>query len=164
VDNAVGPIWFRDADGDAHGSSSQSLQACSQPVGYVATTDDCNDADALAFGFPSEVLNLMLIRTPIGAQLDWSGQAATAGPGTHYDIVTGVAADLTVDDGFASSSCLANGLTTNSYTDGRSNPPVPDVEITYYLVRAKNSCGTATFGDGTAIPDRRDVLDATACP
>jgi hypothetical protein len=49
--------------------------------------------------------------------------------------------------------------------DGRPDPPAGDGY--YYLGRAGNGCGNGTFGDGSAVPDPRDALDATlppACP
>jgi hypothetical protein len=58
---------------------------------------------------------------------------------------------------------LANGVTTNKYRDTRSSPPAPG-SVIYYLLRAKNSCGHGTFGNSTLVPDRRDALDASACP
>lgn len=44
------PIWFADSDTDGAGSAANGTQAsCSQPAGYVATDDDCNDADASVY-------------------------------------------------------------------------------------------------------------------
>jgi len=40
--------WYRDADGDGHGSGVATM-ACAAPAGYVAVDDDCDDADARAF-------------------------------------------------------------------------------------------------------------------
>ena len=36
--------YFKDADQDGHGDASAKLEACSPPPGYVASSDDCNDA------------------------------------------------------------------------------------------------------------------------
>jgi hypothetical protein len=163
VDVGAGPTWFRDADGDAHGVSTPTLQACSQPSGYAAIAGDCNDADAQAFGFPAEVINVILSPKPNGTQLDWTDQAATAGSGTRYDVVSGLKSELVADNGYAHAICLANGVTTNKYRDTRSSPPAPG-SVIYYLLRAKNSCGHGTFGNSTLVPDRRDALDASACP
>ncbi|OLY93478.1 Por secretion system C-terminal sorting domain-containing protein [Cnuella takakiae] len=42
VDEGVGPVWYKDADGDGLGDKNESKQACTQPVGYVAnSTDNC---------------------------------------------------------------------------------------------------------------------------
>lgn len=42
VDEGVGTIWYKDADGDGFGDKAESLQACNQPEGYVAnSTDNC---------------------------------------------------------------------------------------------------------------------------
>ncbi len=38
--------WYLDADGDTYGIGSTTLEACTQPEGYAANDDDCNDAEA----------------------------------------------------------------------------------------------------------------------
>lgn len=40
--------WFRDVDGDGHGSGVPT-NACEAPAGYVALDDDCDDTDARAY-------------------------------------------------------------------------------------------------------------------
>ncbi len=37
--------FYRDGDGDGHGTAADSVTACSAPTGYVTAADDCNDAD-----------------------------------------------------------------------------------------------------------------------
>jgi hypothetical protein len=44
TDEGMGSTWYRDADGDGYGTWSQSIQACSQPSGYVPNASDCNDS------------------------------------------------------------------------------------------------------------------------
>lgn len=48
IDDGVvgGQPWFRDLDGDGFGNPSQSLFACSQPMGYVANPIDCDDTNS----------------------------------------------------------------------------------------------------------------------
>jgi len=37
--------WYRDLDGDHHGDPNSTLEDCTQPPGYAAAGDDCDDAD-----------------------------------------------------------------------------------------------------------------------
>jgi hypothetical protein len=39
------PTWYRDADGDGYGLSTDSVQAPEAPAGYVCLSCDCNDED-----------------------------------------------------------------------------------------------------------------------
>ncbi len=45
VDEGVQTTFYRDADGDGYGDSSDSQDACSAPSGYVADSTDCDDSD-----------------------------------------------------------------------------------------------------------------------
>ena len=72
--------------------------------------------------------------------------------------MTGDLAALRVDSGFASACTLARGSAATSLTEGRPDPPAGSGY--YYLVRAENTCGSGTFGDGSGSPDPRDPLDA----
>ena len=40
------PVWYRDTDGDGHGTAAQSRVACVGPPGYVTSSDDCDDDPA----------------------------------------------------------------------------------------------------------------------
>lgn len=40
------PTWYRDEDGDGFGTPNQSVASCTQPFGFVANQQDCNDVDA----------------------------------------------------------------------------------------------------------------------
>ena len=40
IDEGVRLTFYRDADGDGHGSSATTTQGCTAPSGYVASSDD----------------------------------------------------------------------------------------------------------------------------
>jgi hypothetical protein len=61
-----GILWYRDLDGDGFGAvASGTLTQCAQPVGYVLSNTDCNDANAAIN--PSTVWNSDLDSDGFGA-------------------------------------------------------------------------------------------------
>lgn len=46
---AVGTVstWFRDADGDGFGSTTDTISSCDAPPGFVSNSGDCNDNSSL---------------------------------------------------------------------------------------------------------------------
>ena len=42
-EGSIGTTWYRDADSDGYGGAS-SVQSCTQPAGYTASSTDCEDA------------------------------------------------------------------------------------------------------------------------
>ena len=117
-----------DADLDSH-------------VDALCGGDDCIDTDPLVWFPPAEVSGLVL-STSSPADPSWSDQGLLVGPGTLYDLVSG---DLTETPGigFSSATCLQSGG-GNSYSDTRLDPSVGNGF--WYLARARNSCGTGTYG------------------
>ena len=72
--------WHRDADGDAYGASTDTVDACTQPAGYVADATDCDDLDDDVFPGNPEVCD--------GADNDCDGTAdvgATDAPTWYAD-------------------------------------------------------------------------------
>ncbi len=45
IDEGVMLIWYADVDGDGFGLSALTTMACTQPVGFVNNSSDCNDSD-----------------------------------------------------------------------------------------------------------------------
>ncbi len=124
---------------------------------------DCAPADATAQAVPVEVAGVMLEETAGTVSVSWNEQAAATGSGTVYDVVRAVLSQVRQSGGYLTATCLASGTSPPPVVDASAGPAVGDV--VGYLVRARNACATATFGDGTPLPDPRDALDAGAvCP
>jgi hypothetical protein len=129
----------------------------------VLATSDCNDADPGAIAAPALVSGLAMDKITGGVRLAWSSQASTAGSGTVYDLVSGGLSALRAEGGYGAASCVADDHTGAAYDDMRADPTAGDGY--YYLIRAENSCATASYGDSSISPDPRDDLDATGpCP
>ncbi len=43
------PTWYGDADLDGYGGSTFTVEACQAPAGFVASSDDCDDLDAMSY-------------------------------------------------------------------------------------------------------------------
>ncbi|MCO4744351.1 MAG: putative metal-binding motif-containing protein [Proteobacteria bacterium] len=63
--------YYRDADGDGHGVTTNTVDSCSQPFGYVASSDDCNDVVAA------------------GGAEEWPGNAEVCEDGYDNDCLDG---------------------------------------------------------------------------
>lgn len=77
---------------------------------------------------------------PSKAALTWDRPAA--GTATVYDLLRGDADQFPVGQG-PQESCLATGISTN--TAPTPDAPAPGTAF-WYLVRARNVCGTGSYG------------------
>jgi hypothetical protein len=50
ADEGAGPSWCQDTDADGFGDGAVSVQACTQPSGFVADCTDCDDRDGAVGG------------------------------------------------------------------------------------------------------------------
>jgi hypothetical protein len=57
VDEGVTFTYYRDQDNDSYGNISVTIQACSQPAGYVTNSTDCNDSNASIYPGATETCN-----------------------------------------------------------------------------------------------------------
>ena len=57
IDENVGAIWYADADGDGYGNAPTSVQACTQPSGYVSNAIDCDDNNNAIYPNAIEIAN-----------------------------------------------------------------------------------------------------------
>jgi hypothetical protein len=48
-------VWHLDFDGDGYGGAAYTADACDAPAGYVASADDCDDADVGVYPGATEV-------------------------------------------------------------------------------------------------------------
>lgn len=127
---------------------------------------DCSPENAAVWKFPGGVAGLTVEPSTLGSDhvhLSWDSQAASSGPGTVYDGLTGSLAALLASGGFSSWSCLVADHPGSS-ADPLQPPPAPPLpDGWWYLVRAENSCGRGTVQDGTEEPGARDLLDTVPC-
>ncbi|MBD3867575.1 MAG: exo-alpha-sialidase [Acidobacteria bacterium] len=124
---------------------------------------DCDDTDPTAWAIPTPVANISVVLVSNDVHLDWESQTGSTGPGTIYDVATGLLSDLLAGGTYVASSCLAADLPQPGYDDTRGNPATGDAD--YYLIRSRNGCGAGGYGDSGLSPDPRDGLDAASpCP
>jgi YVTN family beta-propeller protein len=148
--NAQGPVSFLCATRD----SGLRLGGDRDEDGTLNGVD-CAPGDAGAKSLPVEAAGFS-IQGKAPTALSWSSQATATGPGVVYDVVGGTLSVLRASGLSAATSCIGSGLSTPAYSDAR---PAPGVGAAfYYLVRARNACGSGGFGAG------RSALDTLVCP
>jgi hypothetical protein len=57
IDEGVRSTFYRDADGDGTGDATNSTEACTAPVGYVASATDCDDSSTAVNPGATEACN-----------------------------------------------------------------------------------------------------------
>ena len=98
--------WYRDADSDGVGDAASTTTGCNAPVGYVATSGDCNDADPAVSSGAAETCNGM------DDDCDGTVDDAAVDASTWYDDADG---DGYGDPTASTLSCTApSGSTSNS--------------------------------------------------
>jgi len=107
---------------------------------------DCAPLDPGAYDPPSLVTNLEWL-DPI--QLTWDDQTGAAGPGTNYNMISGVMDALPLPGGNVPETCAAAGIQGNFFQIG-TTPPVGEAE--WYLMQAANACGSSMLGPSTSGP------------
>jgi hypothetical protein len=177
--------WYRDADGDGYGRTSDTVLSCTQPPGYTAYGGDCNEAnpaihpgaaeacdgiDSDCDGNPNPLApagssSMTASRTgPSTAQLSWTPLAGA----TAYDVVRGSLTSLASTHGdftAATDLCVANDLAATT----KSDPGIPAAGTgSWYLVRGSNCGGPGTYDSGApsqvGARDAEIQASAAACP
>jgi hypothetical protein len=102
----------------------------------------------------------MVKGSPAGT-MAWDSLDAVVGPGVSYDVRSGMLSDLP-DTGFEESLCVAQDVDDGPFLELQPDPPPGDGF--WYLVRSGNTCGIGTWGNGSLLPDPRDLLDEAGSP
>ncbi len=154
------------ADNCPAASNSDQRDTDADGQGDVCDPDDDNDgaldaADCLpldrgSFALPVPVTGLA-VSGGTTTTIQWDGQASSAGTATVYDLASGSLAALLASGSFSGASC-ATSLSTPSYQDAA---PVAAGDGRYYLVSAKNACGSGGYGSSGLSPDPRATIP---CP
>ncbi|HEX4825414.1 MAG TPA: S8 family serine peptidase [Candidatus Polarisedimenticolaceae bacterium] len=107
----------------------------------VADACDCAPSDAGVFAPPAEPSALGLSADK--QTITWSVSDPAGGSATVYDVIAGDLSNLRATGLVASAVCLGS----SSATPLRTDPVVPPVGSgTYYVIQARNGCGTSGFG------------------
>jgi len=145
-------LWFVDADGDGHGDPTVTQVSCTQPGGYVAAGDDCDDADPARYGGAAELCNG--IDDDCDNIVDNGGNALCA----DADACSADVCDPAV-------GCLGTHLTANLDTIGFSTSRVDGRDLVVFA-DAWNSCpgdlnynAAANLDQGAVAPT--DCIDPT---
>ena len=115
---------------------------------------DCAPLDGSASAPPLEVSALAVTRAG-GTDVSWAPQGA----GFRYDVLSGDLAALQSSGGVGLGVCLGNDQAGAQWTDPRPDPGAG--QGLYYLVRAQNACGAASYGTATSGTPRTPTVD---CP
>jgi len=146
-------LWFGDADGDGHGDPTVTQVSCTQPPGYVASSDDCDDTDPARYGGATELCNG--IDDDCDTIVDNGGNAICADADT-----------CSADVCDPATGCLAIHQTANLDTTGFSAARVDGRDLVV-MADAWNSCpgdlnydAAANLDQGAAPPDSCiDLID-----
>jgi hypothetical protein len=169
--------WYADVDGDGYGDLASSTLACNMPVGYVANSTDCNDANASINPGATEACNgidddcdgsidegLTFLTYYVDADGDGYGDASATGVSSCSPIVGSVANNSDCNDNNAAINPAAlevcdgidndcNGLTDDGLTF-----------VTYYADADADSYGNPASSVSTCSGAPVGyVIDATDC-
>ena len=112
----------------------------------ICSGGDCNDSDPGVWDYPVELPDLS-VGEGFPTLVSWFDLGPLIGPAIAYDVVSGSAGPGT-GISFVAGACVQSGSSTPSYSDSSPNPSPGTGK--WYLVRARNSCGTGTYGTSSA--------------
>lgn len=154
-DSCAESTFFRDADGDGLGTTSETRLACEAPDGFVANSDDNDDTQALANLVTATVSNLH------APQEGGQGQPIS-GDFTKFDFETGqiTTSDTDWDIAFRGTTIIVNGGSSQGTTDEPERTGIAAAYIATGTLESITSIETDSFVQDTtaelAIPSGSD--------
>ncbi len=116
---------------------------------------DCAPLNPVVIASPAEVSNVRLGAGGVKNRLSWTAPQIQGGTSTVSDLVRGNLGSFPVGSGVE--TCLQNGIAAAQYDDATT--PMPNTGY-WYLIRARNGCGTGSYGQATGGAERLPA----ACP
>ncbi len=103
---------------------------------------DCKPVESSLWSAPGPAAGLLLDQNGAVTSLSWDAPQVPGGTAPRYDVVRS-----TQGDDFETAKCLLANSTATSIADSQ----LPG-EVFYYLVRAKNSCGSSLGAGSNGVP------------
>jgi hypothetical protein len=152
---ACAPItWYQDLDGDTYGNSAVTQSSCTQPVGYVANSTDCNDSNASINPGASEGTVCDNLDNDCNGQID---DNATLDPDNDgYSVCEGDC-DNTNNTVYPGALEICDGLDNNCNTAIDETPP------SWYLDGDADGYGAGTATASCTSPGPNYVSNNTDC-
>jgi hypothetical protein len=173
IDEGVKTTFYQDSDGDGFGNSGATLQACTQPQGYVANSTDCNDGNVAIHPGATEVCNG--VDDDCDTQVD-EGVKTTFyrdQDGDTYGSATNTTQACSVPSGYVSDStdCNDNAASVhpnatevcNGVDDDCDTQVDEGVKTTFYRDQDGDTYGSATNTTQACSVPSGYVSDSTDC-
>ena len=145
-------LVVRDNDGGVATASSRlnvpSVDVDSDGDG-VNDSVDCAPLDTGYRTPVTAVTRLYAVKTGPAVTLTWDDQAPQSGTSTVYDLLSGSISNLRTLGFDTAASCLESDVTRATTA---ASPLAPSGDGSFFVVRARNACGSGTFRAGSSPP------------
>jgi hypothetical protein len=160
IDEGVLVSFYADADGDTYGDGASTTDACSAPEGYVANSDDCDDASSTVYPGAPEICDNGIDEDCDGA-IDVISTIAAGGPTTFCIGGSVTLSSTTAGTGYAY-QWFKNG---NPIAGATSASYVATLQGNYKCKITKDACESTssviTISVGLYPPATINTLDGT---